>query len=148
MTFFDDVLGGFGGSPQPFGPQEGFAGVLLATAAHDGHLADEELASLFGTLNRMRLYQQVPEQRFRGMIDRLVGVLKKSGPEGLMKASVQAVPPELRETVFANSADIVLADGVVEQEEKELLNNLMIALELDSNRALTIVRVMVVKNKG
>jgi hypothetical protein len=147
MGFFDDVLGGFGG-PQAFGPQEGFAGVLLATAAHDGHLADEELTSLFNTLTRMKLYQHVPEQKFRTMIDRLIGALKRGGPEDLMRASIPAVPPELRETVFAGAADIVLADGIVEQDEKEMLNNLMIALELDSNRAMTIVRVMVVKNKG
>jgi tellurite resistance protein len=147
MSLFDDILGGFDNSPT-FGPQEGFAGVLLSTAAHDGHMSDEELGSLFTTLMRMKLYQQVPEQRFKQMIDRLVGVLKRSGPEELMRKSIAVVPPELRETAFANATDIVLADGNVEQSEKELLNNLMIALELDSTRAQTIVRVMAMKNKG
>src|SRR4051812_12906110 len=147
MGLFDDVLENFGGQ-QAFGPQEGFAGVLLATAAHDGHIADEEVTSLLNTLSRMKLYQQVPDQRFRGMMDRLLGILKRGSPEQLMSQSVKACPPELRETVFAAATDIVLADGVVEQEERELLNSLMIALELDSNRATTIVRVMVVKNKG
>ena len=147
MGFFDDVLGNFGGA-QPFGPQEGFAGVLLATAASDGHLGDEELTSLFNTLGRMKLYQHVPEQKFRGMLDRLSGALKRGGPEELMRSAIPAVPQELRETVFASAADIVLADGIVDQDEKDLLNNLMIALELDSTRAMTIVRVMVIKNKG
>jgi hypothetical protein len=147
MGIFDDILGGVG-TPQAFGPQEGFAGVLLATAAHDGHLADEEMASMFGTLTRMKLYQQVPEARFKSMIDRLVGVLKRNGPEELLKQSVAAVPPELRETCFASATDLILADGVVEQSEKELMQQLMISLELDSNRAKTIVKVMVVKNKG
>jgi tellurite resistance protein len=147
MSFFDDVLGNFG-TPKSFGPQEGFAGALLGAAANDGHLADEEMSSLFGTLGRMKLYQNVPEQRFRQMFDRLIGILKRNGPEELIRQSLPAVPPELRETVFACAADIVLADGVVEQSEKEMLQNLMIALELDGNRAQTIVKVMVIKNKG
>ena len=147
MGMFDDILGGVG-QQQPFGPREGFAGVLLATAAHDGHLADEEMASMFGTLTRMKLYQQVPDNRFKAMIDRLVGVLKRSGPEELLKQSVGVVPPELRETCFAAAADLILADGIVEQSEKDLMQQLMISLEIDSNRAKTIVKVMVVKNKG
>jgi hypothetical protein len=147
MGMFDEILGNFG-TPQAFGPQEGFAGVLLATAAHDGHLADEEMASMFNTLTRMKLYQHMPEQRFKSMIDRLVGTLKRNGPEELMRQSVAVVPPELRETCFASATDLILADGVVEQTERDLMQHLMIALQIDSTRARTIVQVMVIKNKG
>ncbi|WP_254513092.1 tellurite resistance TerB family protein [Anatilimnocola floriformis] len=147
MGMFDDLLGNFG-TPQAFGPQEGFAGVLLSTAAHDGHLADEEMSAMFNTLNRMKLYQHMPEQRFKSMIDRLVGVLKRNGPEELMRQSVSVVPPELRETVFASATDMILSDGIVEQSERELMQELMIKLQIDSNRAKTIVQVMVIKNKG
>ena len=147
MGMFDDLLGNFG-TPQAFGPQEGFAGVLLATAAHDGHMADEEMSSMFNTLTRMKLYQHMPEQRFNNMINRLVGVLKRNGPEELMRQSVGVVPSELRETVFASATDMILSDGVVEQSERELMQELMINLQIDSNRAKTIVQVMVIKNKG
>jgi len=147
MGMFDDLLGNFG-TPQAFGPQEGFAGVLLATAANDGHLADEEMSAMFNTLTRMKLYQAMPEQRFKGMIDRLVGVLKRNGPEELMRQSVDVVPPELRETCFASATDMILSDGVVEQTERDLMQELMIKLQIDSNRAKTIVQVMVIKNKG
>jgi tellurite resistance protein len=147
MGMFDDLLGNFG-TPQSFGPQEGFAGVLLATAANDGHLADEEMSAMFNTLTRMKLYQAMPEQRFKGMIDRLVGVLKRNGPEELMAKSINVVPPELRETCFASATDMILSDGVVEQTERDLMQQLMISLEIDSNRAKTIVQVMVIKNKG
>jgi tellurite resistance protein len=147
MGMFDDILGNFG-TPQAFGPQEGFAGVLLATAAHDGHCADEEMASMMNTLSRMKLYQHMPEQRFHSMFDRLIGALKRNGPEELMRQAVAVVPPELRETCFASATDLILADGIVEQTERDLMQHLMIALQLDSNRAKTIVQVMVIKNKG
>jgi hypothetical protein len=43
---------------------------------------------------------------------------------------------------------MILADGVVEQSERDLMQELMINMQIDSNRAKTIVQVMVIKNKG
>ncbi len=148
MGLFDDVLDDSSFSPQSFGPHEGFAGLLLAASACDGHIADEEVQSLVTCLGRMKLYQHVAPHKFNSMMDRLLGVLKRSGPEKLVELCMPAVPPELRETVFANAVDIVLADGVVEQDEKEFIDDVMIKLELDRTRAKTIVQVMVFKNQG
>jgi len=149
MSLFDDVLSDDSSfAPEQFGPQEGFAGTLLAASACDGHIADEEVQSLITTLIRMKMYQHVPPQRFSSMMDRLLGVLKRGGPEKLIEMSVPVVPPELRETAFANCCDVVLADGIVEPDEKEFIDNLMIKMELDRTRAKTIVQVMVFKNQG
>ncbi|GAA4430076.1 tellurite resistance TerB family protein [Bremerella cremea] len=148
MSLFDDVLDDSSFAPEQFGPQEGFAGTLLAASACDGHIADEEVGTLVTTLGRMKMYQNVPPHKFNSMMDRLLGILKRGGPEKLIASAIPAVPPELRETVFANCCDIVLADGVVEADEKEFIDDLMIKLELDNTRAKTIVQVMVFKNQG
>ncbi|HSG69542.1 MAG TPA: tellurite resistance TerB family protein [Planctomycetaceae bacterium] len=147
MSLFDDVLDS-SFEDKNFGPQEAFAGVLLGASACDGHIADEEVGSLMTCLGRMKLYQHVQPHRFNAMMDRLMGILKRGGPELLLEKSVPFVPPELRETAFANACDIVLADGVVDSDEKEFVDNLMTKLEIDGNRAKTIVKVMVYKNKG
>ena len=149
MSLFDDedVLGGQF-EEKAFGPHEGFAGVLLGASACDGHIADEEVQSLMTTLGRMNLYQHVPPHRFSNMMDRLSGVLKRGGPEKLLDKSVPAVPPELAETAFVNAVDIVLADGVVDDDEKEFIDSLMQKLEIDEKRAKTFIKVMVFKNKG
>ena len=147
MGLLDNVFGGFA-KEEPFGPQDGFAGVLLCAAACDGHIADEEVQNLFTTLNRMKLYQNITQQRYGSMMDRLVGILKRTGPEGLLERAAPAVPPELRETAFANACDLVLADGVVDPAEKEFINDLMTRLSISGDQAITIVEVMVVKNKG
>jgi hypothetical protein len=147
MGLFDNLFGGVAGEQQ-FGPQEGFAGVLLCASACDGHIADEEVSSLVTTLARMKLYQNMTGQRFNSMMDKLLGVLKRGGPEKLLEKVVPVLPPELRETAFANACDIVLADGVVEDAEKEFINKLMSQLGIAGDRALTIVDVMIVKNRG
>lgn len=145
MGLFDGV---FGSSQQHFGPQEGFAGVLLAASACDGHIADDEVSSLITTLVRMKMYQNLTGQKFNSMMDRMVGMIKRKGPEHLLEQCVPVVPPELHETVFACAVDIVLSDGIVEDDEREFMNNLMIKLGVDAKRAKLIVDVMVIKNKG
>ena len=76
------------------------------------------------------------------MLDRLIGELKRGGPERLLEKSYPAVPPELRETVFANAVDIVLTDGTVEQDERDFIDDLQVKLEIPEKRAKVIVQVM------
>lgn len=148
MSLFDEVIQDGSFQEQQFGPHESFAGILLASSACDGHIADEEVQGLVTILSRMKLYQHVAPHKFNSMMDRLLGVLKRGGPEQLVEKSVPALPPELTETVFINACDIVLADGIVEQDEKEFINTLMGKLSIEAQRAKDIVQVMVFKNQG
>lgn len=148
MSLFDDILDDGVSGPQEFGPQEGFAGVLLCASACDGHIGDEEGQSINLILGRRKLYERLTPQQFGSMMDRLVGELRRGGPEKLLEKSYPAVPPELRETVFTNAVDIVLADGTVEQEERDFIDDLRGKLEVDKKRAKAIVQVMVYKNHG
>lgn len=148
MSLFDDVLDDGMFTESKFGPQEGFAGVLLCASACDGHMAEEETRSLFLTLSQKKLYQRMSQQQFSSMFDRLMGVLKKGGTEKLLEKCYPVVPPELHETVFANAVDIVMASGSVDSEEKEFIDDLSTKLELDEQRAKTIIKVMSYKNKG
>jgi hypothetical protein len=147
MGLFDKVFGGVEGT-QPFGPHEAFAGILLGASACDGHIADEEVQSLFTMLSRMRMYQRYSEKNWQTLMNRLIGHLKRRGVEDLMENATGALPSELRETVFANACDIILADGVVEDDEKEFIHQLQTKLEIPDNSAQTIAQVMVIKNKG
>lgn len=147
MDLFGDDFGSFT-EKQTVGPHEGVAGTLLAASACDGHIADEEVKTLVTALGRMKLYQHVSSNQFGSMMDRLLGILKRGGPEKLVETVVPAVPAELSETVFANACNIVLADGTVEEDEREFLNTLVRKLGIAEARAKQIVRVMVVKNKG
>ncbi len=147
MGIFDKVFGGVDGG-EPFGPQEGFAGVLLGASACDGHIADEELQGLFTQLARMKMYQRYSDKHWNQLMNRLMGVLKRRGVDELLEMSTGVVPDELKETVFANACDIVLADGVVEDDEKEFMNKLHTSLGISDNKAQTIAQVMVIKNRG
>ncbi|MDP1561507.1 MAG: tellurite resistance TerB family protein [Pirellulaceae bacterium] len=149
MSLFDDVLEeGSMFQEQPYGPHEGYAGVLLCASACDGHIADDEGQALFLILGQKKLYQRLSEQQFSTLFDRLLGQLRRGGPEKLLEKCLPVVPPELKESVFANAVDIVLSDGTVEESEKEFIDSLKLKLEIDDQRAKTIVKVMVYKNHG
>ena len=117
-------------------------------ACCDGHIGDEEGQALNIILGQKKLYERLTPQQHAALVNRLIGELKRGGPERLLEKAYPAVPHELRECVFANAADIVLSDGVVEQEEKDFIDDLQTKLELDAKRAKVIVQAMIYKNHG
>ncbi|MCA8999046.1 MAG: tellurite resistance TerB family protein [Planctomycetaceae bacterium] len=147
MGLFDSLFGGMERATK-LSNQEAFAGILLGASACDGHIADDEVHGLITALARMKLYQRFTGKQYGDMLNRLHGVLKRKGVEVLVDACAEGLAPELRPTAFANACDIVLADGVVEDEEKAFMERLRTKLEIDKAQAKEIVSIMVVKNKG
>ncbi|QDU29491.1 hypothetical protein ETAA8_46020 [Anatilimnocola aggregata] len=147
MGLFDGLLSGMEGNAR-FTAQEAFAGILVGATACDGHFADDEVRGLVSTLLRMKLFQRSSEKQFDGMLDKLVGLAKRNGVPALVDRCIEAMPPELRDTAFANACNIVLADGVAEQAERDFINGLQTKLRLDATVCHTIVQVMVIKNMG
>ena len=147
MGLFDSLFGGLETSTR-LSPQESFAGILLGASACDGHIAEEEVQGLVVALLRMKLFERVNEKQFNQMMNKLHKFQKKQGVDALIEGCVKTLPKELVKTAFANACDIVLADGVVDEDEKVFMDMLQAKLDLDKQTAKTIAQVMVIKNKG
>ena len=147
MGLFDSLFGGTETNTR-LSPQECFAGILLGASACDGYIADDEVQGLLAALFRMKLFERVNEKQFGQIINKLHKFQKKSGVDALIDGCVQNLPKELTKAAFANACDIVLADGIVDPDEKEFIDKLQKKLELPDNLAKTIAQVMVLKNKG
>ena len=146
MSLFDDAFDDI--KPKDLTKQDAFAGILMAANASDGHVSDEEVQGFFTVLGRMKMYENWTEDKMRNMIDRMLGMIKRKGVEGALTACAKVLPEDLHKTAFANACDMILADGVVEDEEKEFINKLWRALGISGDDAKTIAQVMVIKNKG
>ena len=81
-------------------------------------------------------------------MDKLMSILKKHDADTLVNGCLETLPQELRRAAFANACNIVLADGVLEDDEREFITNLSSKLGLDQQVAQDIGTVMVIKNKG
>lgn len=147
MGLLDSLFGGMEGSTK-LTPQESFAGILLGASACDGHIADDEVQGLITALVRMKLFQRYTGQHYNKTLNKLHGFLKKRGVDALIDACVESLPKELDKAAFANACDIVLADGIVEPDEKAFIDSLRGKLGIDGKMAKTIAEVMVIKNKG
>lgn len=148
MGLFDKLGGIRKPSEVSLGPAEAFAAIALLAIAADGYAADAEIQGIMTSLSRMQLFRSYPGDVMRKMFDRLQSIIQRQGAEGLFNAAVVALPDELRETVFAVTTDLILADGEVTQEEEKLLNDLCRALEITEQTALKIIDVMLIKNRG
>lgn len=147
MGFLDSLFGSSTDSSK-LTAQESFAGILLGASACDGHIAEEEVQGLVTTLIRMELYRRFTDRQYNQMLNKLHGFLKRRGVDELIDACVDSLPEQLDNAAFTNACDIVLADGVVEPDEKMFIDRLQQKLNIHPNKARMIVDVMVVKNRG
>lgn len=148
MGLFDKLLGGQGSEAAELDPREAFSAVMLVTVAADGHISDEEAETVINVSNRMALFKNQTANDFNQMMNKLIGLLKKHGPDTLLQRAFAGLPKELRETAFAVAADLVFADGSVESDEKELLETIQRAMGISDDLALKILEVLVIKNRG
>ena len=65
-----------------------------------------------------------------------------------MKASTDNLREDFKLTVFACAVDIALADGVLEEEEKDIINQMAASLSIPEDIAISIIEVMIIKNKA
>ena len=96
----------------------------------------------------MKLYHRFTDKQFNQMLSKLHGIVKRKGVDVLLDSCCKVLPKDLHRTAFANACDIVLADGIVEQDEKLFIDKLRAGLNIDNESAKTIAEVMIVKNKG
>ncbi len=148
MGLFDKIAQTRQHSEVTLGPAEAFAAIALIAVAADGYINDNESQVLSMTLSRMQLFRSYPNDVMKKMLDRLLMLLQRQGVQVLFNAALATLPDELKETVFAVTTDIALADGEVSEEEEQLLNDLYISLGLSEEIALKIIDVMLIKNKG
>ena len=87
MGLFDNMFGGSEGG-KAVTKHEAFTGILLAAAAADGHIADEEARSLWTTIERMKLFSNFTPDKFNRMIDNLL----KIRPGAPVQAKAAAAP--------------------------------------------------------
>jgi tellurite resistance protein len=142
------LFGNAGSGSKSLSKEDAFCGILLAANASDGHISDEEIQGFFTILMRMSMYQGWTGDQLQDTLDRILGMLKRKGVEATVDACAQALPESLRRAAFANACDLVLADGSIEEEEKEFINYLRKALSLNPEEAQMIAKVMVWKNQG
>ena len=130
--------------------EEAFLCLLLAAALADNTAHELELKEIEALFARLNIFEKIQPDKIYEMRkkiqDRLLpDASKPMKPEIWKSAAKTMVKQKLGSTAFANAADIVFADRVVESEEVEFLRDLIAELGVES-QANDIIRVIKLKN--
>ena len=146
MGLFDTVL-----KPKPsvvYTPKsepEAWIAIMFSCMAADENLSDAETSelsqivvykTLFNNYDKVELYKTAMAMQLQ------------LGSKELIDRSVDKVSPENKPTLFALIVELLLADGILADQEKEITDYLASALDLDNALAEKIIEVILIKNKG
>ncbi|MCC5668465.1 tellurite resistance TerB family protein [Nostoc sp. CHAB 5784] len=148
MGLLDAVLGTESQTQTALNPAEAFAVIVLAATASDGYLSVEQANSITFVLSRMKLFKSYPHEMMNKLFEKILGILEGDGFNTLFNAAKDSLSQDLREAAFAVATDLVLAEGIVTEEEKNFLNDLYQALGVSSEIAIQIVQVILIKNRA
>jgi tellurite resistance protein len=148
MGLFDKVKGIKEAETTNLTKEESFASISLAAIAADGMITEEEAQGMIVGLARMKLFAGYGGNQMGAMLNKLVGIVNKQGLDALLNMAKAGLSPEMRETAFAVATDLALADGEIAAKEKEILTKLQRDLEIPEDRAVNIIEVLLIKNKG
>ncbi|MEH2289048.1 tellurite resistance TerB family protein [Nostoc sp.] len=148
MGLFDAVLGTESQAQAALSPGEAFAVIILTAMASDGYLSVEQANSIISVLSRMKLFKSYSNEMMNRLFEKILGILQGDDFNALFNAAKDSLSQDLRETAFAVATDLVLAEGIIPEEEKNFLIDLYQALGVSSEIAIKIVQVILIKNRA
>jgi uncharacterized tellurite resistance protein B-like protein len=123
---------------------DAWVGILYSCISADNQIKDSETASLSKLLHS--------KEKFVGVdIAALYAKslhLKTDLGQNYMAACCGQIKEEDKETVFALALEILLSDGLLGEEEKNMIEVLSKQLKIDAGMTSKIIEVIFLKNKG
>ena len=132
----------------PLTVQEAFAAILLGAVNADGNVSSDEGTRVYQVLKSMNLYLGLSPEALQVIVGTMMERIEYQGVAAVVARAAKAIPQELRTTVFANAADLVLSDRSVKRHERDFMTELQTVLHLDDATALDILHVITAKNRG
>ncbi len=147
MGLFDKVLGKDGGEIK-LEKKEAFGAVAVAAVASDGEVSPEEVQRVAIDLMTLKAFRKADLRDLSNILNKVAGLIKKRGIGPVLQAAKASLSKDELGAAFFVAVDLVLADGVVEEDEKKFLEELQRTIGMDDATATKIAEVVVIKNKA
>ena len=124
---------------------EAWVGILYSCISADNQISDSETVSLSRLLHS--------KQKFIGidiapLYAKSFNLRTELGQLKYISACCELIKEEDKETIFALALEVLLADGTLEKEEKNVIEILSNRLKIDAEMTSKIIEVIFLKNKG
>ena len=127
---------------------DAFAAIALGAVACDGVLDKDEAHALRTHLEYRAPYNKKSDSEMGELFDRLLSVLRqKQGLNNLVDEALPALTVRQQETALALAAQLVHADRVVAQEERDFLDTLCQRMAIPDGDAQGIVAAIMTLNR-
>jgi len=136
------------GSAKDLSAQEAFVALLMASARADGSVSAHEANRIEHVVAGMTLFRGHSHERLQKAFTMAAERIKEHGVASVVQAAAAIVPKELGATTFAVAIDLMLSDGRLSPKEEGFADELRTLLNVERERAATIVDVLLMKNAG
>ncbi|MEO1432835.1 MAG: tellurite resistance TerB family protein [Cyanobacteria bacterium J06632_19] len=147
MSLFDRASGSQSRIQNALSPAEALTCIVLIAVAPDGNLSSKQAHDIHESLSNLKLFNSYSTDDMQSMFDVLSSIIRHEGVNNLFDSGKDSLSEELRETAFAVATDLVLADGIL-FEEQDFLVDLYQALRIRGEIGQKIIEVMFIKNRG
>ena len=147
MSLFDRASGSQSRVQNALSQPEAFAAIALIAVASDGNLSKKQSSDIYKALSNLKPLNSQSEDDMQSMFEVLSGIIRHEGVNNLFDTAKDSLSEDLREAAFAVATDLVLADGIL-AEEQDFLIELYQALRIQGETGQKIIEVMFIKNRG
>jgi len=123
-----------------------FLALLAAATEADGFVTSEERQELIAICHRTPFFEAMSLEALEELRASLVPRLTKKKIADLTEHAARSVPKAYRLSVFAHVVDLIMADRVVLQSERQFVERLQILLKISDEDASRIARALKIKN--
>jgi uncharacterized tellurite resistance protein B-like protein len=128
----------------PLSDYEAWVAVLYAAISVDGEVSDVEIDFFCRLLVFKNKFAEIDILPF---YKNAMNAKSRFGAQHLIDSSATVIKEEDRPTVLALAAELALSDGLITEQEKNLLEYIARKLAIDEQIATRIVEVILIKNK-
>ncbi|KJZ20783.1 tellurite resistance TerB family protein [Loktanella sp. S4079] len=125
----------------PLTAQDALVALMIAVSAADENIRTSELVEISNAINMLPVFADYDAERLPRMSKIVFDLLEpEDGLEALFGLIRDALPEHLFETAYALSCDVAAADGLIDEQEGRMLEEIREELALDRLHAAAIER--------
>lgn len=145
MRLFDNVAGQDYEEKKyvPKDVRDAYASVLYCCANADKDISDDELVSLDNSFMTIPVFEDFDEAEYLVLAEKNA---ENFTPVEILKGGFGYLKEKLRGRLFCYCCDIFLADGTINEEERQTLDRIAEISEIGEETAKKIIEVALIKN--
>ena len=128
-------------TPPSMTPQDALVAIMVAISASDEDLRTSELVAIQRIVNHLPVFAKYDADRFKQITQVVFDLFEEEdGLDAFFGLIRDGLPEKLYETAYALACDVAAADGMLEEAELRLLQEIRDELSIDRLHAAAIER--------